>query len=162
MLHRAPLLTAAALLLLTAFLYFSNPERVSVNINGDISGITNQARSYLQGKGFWNKQLHLTNSEIEYCIDYPQKLSRLNNFKDEFIQSLEDNSPKIGISDEDMKRIFPEWDPNDPDRVQAKALRDEAEILEKRAGTRQNLRRNQIRLEELYKIKSIIIERLKD
>tara|TARA_R100001460_G_scaffold72377_1_gene113133 strand:- start:2587 stop:3075 length:489 start_codon:yes stop_codon:yes gene_type:complete len=161
MLNRTPLFSAAALLSITAFLYFSNPERVAVNINGDIIGITNKTRSYLQGSKFWKKQLHLTNSEIEYCIDFPQKLSRVNKLKDELMQSLEDNNSKFGISDEDIKRIFPERDPNDPDTVRAKALRYKAERLEERASTRRMLRRNQLRLADLYKIKSIILKRLK-
>lgn len=46
------------------YLYFSSPDLVVVNKDGEIHGLTNKARATLQGKKFWRDQLHEVHREL--------------------------------------------------------------------------------------------------
>ena len=48
------------------YLYFSSPGRVVVDRNGEIQGLANKTRAFLQGKRFWRDQLHEVTREIRW------------------------------------------------------------------------------------------------
>jgi hypothetical protein len=50
-----------ALLIFTAYVFFSKPDSVVVNEKGKVEGLVNKARSLLQGERFWKLQLKMAN-----------------------------------------------------------------------------------------------------
>ncbi len=47
------------LILLTGYLYFSNPDKVAVNEKGRVTGLVNKGRALVQRDHFWEHQLKM-------------------------------------------------------------------------------------------------------
>lgn len=58
------ILVVIALLIFAGYTFISNPDKVVVNEEGQVEGLTNKARSLLQGERFWHLQLKLANDEF--------------------------------------------------------------------------------------------------
>jgi hypothetical protein len=68
------ILIAVTLCLITfisTYLYLSNPATVVVEENGNISGLSNRIRAFLQGQKFWQNQLSVLDEETRFLQAAP-------------------------------------------------------------------------------------------
>ena len=119
-----------SIFLLVSYLYLSSPDRIVINDSGEIEGIINKARSTVQGKAFWEEQLHVAKSELEWELAEPERLAELERQENQKSKDLQK------LFEEAYER-FPEIRPSPTERL-AEALRENADRIE-RASARKSL-----------------------
>lgn len=142
----------AALLLLTViYIGFSTPGKVVINESGDITGIINIAREWIQGTSFWQGQLNTITTKIN--------LIKAESAQDEKWK-LEDDRffNKEKQENEKMYRDFPETRPSDAER-QVQELRERADSIELAEWIRKEENERLERIAKLRKIYSLIENR---
>ena len=142
----------AALLLLTViYIGFSTPGKVVINESGDITGIINIAREWIQGTSFWQGQLNTITTKIN--------LIKAESAQDEKWK-LEDDRffNKEKQENEKMYRDFPETRPSDAER-QVQELRERANSIELAEWIRKEENERLERIAKLRKIYSLIENR---
>lgn len=104
------------------YMYYSIPNKIVVDNNGNIDSLINEIRASMQGNEFWKDQLNRINSELDWQLGGPQRQAKLvgemNQIFGEFNQSMEETY-----------RNHPEMRPSAAKR-QAEALRERADQIE--------------------------------
>jgi len=117
-------LKALAVLMLgaIAFLCISSPDGVVVNRTGEVAGVVNSGRELLQGRRFWERQLHLARAELEWQRTQPARDAAFKREDGKMMRDLKNTM-------EDAYQENPGMRPS-PASAQADALRDAANELE--------------------------------
>ncbi|MEX0838018.1 MAG: hypothetical protein WD034_00685 [Parvibaculum sp.] len=114
---------AVSLLLLLAYLGFSSPGAVVVNVDGEIKGPLNHGRMLLQGENFWLDQAALAKAELSYRHNQPQSQLELK-------QQLDRTLAEADARMEDIYRLYPQLRPSLA-ATRADALREQADEIER-------------------------------
>lgn len=130
------------------YLYFSSPEKVVVDEQGNINGLINNARESIQGKAFWRNQLIKVSSELEWELGEPQRQAKFN-------QKMNQMMREVNQSMEEMHKKYPDTRPSAAER-QADALRERADQIERRELDRYFEKLRIERVSELRKILPIV------
>lgn len=130
------------------YLYFSSPEKVVVDEQGNINGLINNARESIQGKAFWRNQLIKVSSKLEWELGEPQRQAKFN-------QKMNQMMREVNQSMEEMHQKYPDTRPSAAER-QADALRERADQIERQELDRYLEKLRTERVSELRKILPIV------
>lgn len=141
-------IAGALALLLVAYVSFSSPGKVVITETGDITGIINNAREFVQGKSFWKQQLAAVTTELNKLYGEPAETAKLNQEMNGVLNAAQREMEK-------MYQEYPETRPSEAER-QAEALRDKADSLEQAELDRTMEGYRLERIESLRKIYSSV------
>ena len=133
------------LILIFLYLNFSSPDKVVVDSSGNISGLINNLRETIQGNGFWEKQLQVAKSDLEWELSEPKRQAELDNELNQIMKETDESM-------EDMYREFPDMRPSKAE-TQAEKLRDRADEIEQQELDREL---ELMRQEAIIELKHII------
>jgi len=110
--------------LVTAYFYFSSPDDIVINGDGEINGFINKGREFVQGPSFWDDQLVLIDNEIIIESKYPEQQAQDTiYFKNILLEEKQEA--------ERFYREYPELRPTQAE-IRAQNLRDMADEVESR------------------------------
>ncbi len=130
------------------YLFFSSPGKVVVNENGQISGVTNQAREVLHGKRFWKDQLREVVTELDWELGEPRRRAELD-------REFREMDREFDRTMEEMDQKYPDTRPSAAER-HAEALRKRADDIEMAEMARFLEQIRLKRIAELRRIRSIV------
>ena len=90
--------TIGVVVLYFVYLFFSSPDIVVVNTEGDINGINNQLRVLLKKKSFWDGQFQKVNEQLELINSYQEQMNEVKS-----------STNKQSSEQEEMIRQFEEF-----------------------------------------------------
>ena len=132
----------------------SSPDGIAVDDKGNIEWVVDKVRASLQGEQFWRDQLSKVDDRIQSgenaLIELPQIHSKHLKKRETAESSLEEFYSK-----------HPDARPSET-KHKANQLRNQADKLERQEGQKYFLRVIKQQIEENRRIKSVIIQRLKD
>lgn len=125
--RRAPRLLKTDILLVlativVAYLYLSPPGGIAVNERGEVQGLANSVREFLQGETFWISQLRRINSALYHELSAPQRWAELERKNKQVVYETEQMIEKIY---QEQPSLRPS-----PSQRQAEALRKLADEIE--------------------------------
>jgi len=138
--------------LIVSYLLFSSPEKVVVDVHGDVIGVSNKSRELLQGKSFWNEQLQEIDKELAELITRPERMAK-------FIENIRKITQKHNQSMEEFYKKNPEIRPSAA-QVKADALKREADRVEDEEIMKDVEKFRIKRIAELQKIKILVKEKV--
>lgn len=112
-------LILVVIIIVCGYVYFSKPEKVVVNENGECEGIVNKARAFLQGDKFWKLQLKMAN-EI-YSKSIAPQIPPSSEMQELYLKLMQDEK----ALNEKMRGLY------SPDEQMANQLRMKADSLER-------------------------------
>jgi len=101
------------------YIYFSKPDKVVIDENGECEGLVNKARAFLQGDRFWKLQLKMANDI--YSKSIAPKIPPSSEMQELYLKLMQD---EIALN-EKMKGLY------SPDEQMANQLRMKADSLER-------------------------------
>ena len=107
---------------LVAYFGISQPDEVSLDSDGEVSGVTNAVRELLQGEKFWSHQVKLIRRDIQIEKNRPARLADFNSSMTELLSDIKNFM-------EDFYTDFPQTRPSLAEQ-QAQALREKADAIE--------------------------------
>lgn len=108
-----------AIIILGGYIYFSKPDGVVVNENGNCEGLVNKARALLQGDKFWRLQLKMANDS--YSKSLAPQLPPSSEMQELYRQIMADQK----ALNEKMKALYT------PEEQMANQLRMKADSIER-------------------------------
>jgi hypothetical protein len=101
------------------YIYFSKPDKVVIDENGECEGLVNKARAFLQGDRFWKLQLKMANDI--YSKSIAPKIPPSSEMQELYLKLMQD---EIALN-EKMKGLY------SSDEQMANQLRMKADSLER-------------------------------
>jgi len=107
------------ILFVCGYVYFSKPDKVVIDENGECEGLVNKARAFLQGDRFWKLQLKMANDI--YTKSIAPQIPPSSEMQGLYFKLMEDEK----ALNEKMKGLY------SPDEQMANQLRMKADSLER-------------------------------
>jgi hypothetical protein len=107
------------IIIVCGYVYFSKPEKVVVNENGECEGIVNKARAFLQGDKFWKLQLKMANDI--YSKSIAPQIPPSSEMQELYLKLMQDEN----ALNEKMRGLY------SPDEQMANMLKMKADSLER-------------------------------
>jgi hypothetical protein len=108
-----------AIIIFCGYIYFSKPEKVVINEDGECDGFVNKARAFLQGDRFWKLQLKLANDI--YSKSIAPQIPPSSEMQELYIKLMQDEK----ALNEKMRGLY------SPNEQMANMLRMKADSLER-------------------------------
>ncbi len=93
-------LVLIVIITLCGYLYFSKPDKVVIDENGECEGLVNKARAFLQGDRFWKLQLKMANDIYNKSI--APKIPPSSEMQELYLKLMQD---EIALN-EKMKGLY--------------------------------------------------------
>lgn len=134
----------AAVTLLVAFIGFSSPGEVVIDVRGKPKGIVNEIRAVFQGNKFMKDQLVFARKQLRQALDEPAKQAAIDKEMEPFFEELRQDEEQFYKDNPDLRPTAAE--------IEAEKLRRRADEIEQAEFDRmlEDIRKD--RIAELVKI----------